>query len=67
MKTNPFARSILKIRFILLCVAVLGMAGAGWCLGQTLTVRYGQATVVRAGSVQVPNVSFGDAMACLPR
>jgi len=65
MKTNPFARSILKIRFIVFCVAVLGMAGAGWGLGQTLTVRYGQATAVRTGSVQVPNVSIGDAMARL--
>ena len=65
MKTNPFARSILKIRVILLCVVVLGMAGGGWALGQSLTARYGQGVPGWAGSMQVPNVNIGDAMARL--
>jgi len=65
MKTNPFARSILKIRFILLCVAVLGMAGAGWGLGQSTTMRYGRVTAITAGAPQFPNVSLADAMANL--
>ncbi len=63
MKTNPFARGILKIRVILFCLAVVGMAGVGLRLGESLTVRFGQTTAPRAGGPQAPNVGLADAMA----
>lgn len=63
MKTNRVARGILKIRVALLCLAVVGMAGAGFSLGESLTVRFGQTAARWTGGPQPPNVSLADAMA----
>jgi hypothetical protein len=65
MKTNSFARGILKIRVIVFCLAVAGMAGAGSSLGGFLTVRSGQSTAVRTAEPQAPNGSIGDAIAAV--
>ena len=65
MKTNPIARRILKIRVILFCLAVVGMAGLGFSLGESLTLRLGQTTALRTAGPQAPNVSLADAMAAI--
>ena len=62
MKTNPFARGIVKIRVILFCLGVVGMAGAGFSLGESLSVRFGQTTAPSSGCPQAPNVSLGELM-----
>jgi hypothetical protein len=62
MKTNPIARDILKIRVILFCLAVVGMAGIGSSLGDSLTVRYGLNSTSQIGGPQAPNVSLAEAM-----
>jgi hypothetical protein len=63
MKTNPFARGILKIRVILFCLAVVGMAGVGFNLGESLTLRLGQTTAPQTGGPQAPSVSLAEALA----
>ena len=63
MKTNRFARSILKIRVVLFCLAVVGMAGVGFSLGESLTVRLGQTTAPQTEVPQAPSGSLADAMA----
>jgi len=63
MKTNAAARGILKIRVIVFCLAVVGMAGVGFSLGELLTVRFGQITALQTGSPQAPTVNLGDLMA----
>ena len=63
MKTNPFARGILKVRVIVFCLAVVGMVGVGFGLGESVTVRWGQTTDPQAEVPQAPNASFADLMA----
>ena len=63
MKTNQFARSLLKIRVTLFSLALFGMAGVGLSLGASLTVRLGQTATLPTGGTQAPNVSLADAMA----
>ena len=62
MKTNSFARGILKIRVIVFGLAVVGMAVIGFSLGGSLTVRYGLNSTSQVGGPQAPNVSLADAM-----
>jgi hypothetical protein len=62
MKTNPIARGILKIRVIVFCLAVVGMAGIGFSLGESLTVQYGLNSTSQIGGPQTPNVSLAEAM-----
>ena len=63
MKTNPAARMILKIRFVALCVAIAGMAGLGFTLGQSPVARLGQTTALQCQGPQAPHMSLGDLMA----
>lgn len=63
MKTNPFARVILKIRVILFGLAVVGMTGVGFSLGEALTVRLGQTTTPQTTVPQSPNGRLADVMA----
>jgi len=63
MKTNRAARTILKIRFIVLCVAIVGMAGLGFTLGKSSAVRVGQTTALQCQGPQAPNMNLGDLMA----
>lgn len=39
MKTNPFVRSLLKVRVVFLLVAAVAMAGAGLALGDVLPLK----------------------------
>jgi hypothetical protein len=65
MKTNRFARTILKTRIVVFCLAVVGMAGIGFSLGDYMQERYGQTTACAIRNPQVPNVSLAEAMARL--
>ena len=65
MKTHSFARGILRIRVILVCLAVVGMTGVGFSLGESVTVRYGLNSTSQIGGPQAPNVSLADAMAAV--
>jgi len=62
MKTNRAARVMLKIRFIALCVAVVGMAGLGAKLGESSNVRWVQAAALQVQYPQAPSMSIGDLM-----
>jgi hypothetical protein len=62
MKTNRAARVVLKIRFIALCVAVVGMAGVGARLGESSNVRWVQAAAPQVQHPQSPSMSIGDLM-----
>jgi hypothetical protein len=66
MKTNPFARGILRIRAIVLCLAIVGLAVAEVVVGSSLGARYGQYTTVQTHAPQAPNLSLGDLMAAAP-
>ena len=65
MKTNSFARGILRIRAIVLCLAVVGLVLAEFGLGESLTMRYGLNSASQTGGPQAPNVSLADAMAAV--
>ena len=61
MKTNSFARGILKIRVIALCLAIVGLAVVEVGLGESVAARYEQYTAAQAP--QAPNLGIGDLMA----
>ena len=63
MKTNPSARRILKIRGIVMCLALVGMVGIAFWLGQTLATRVGQTTPPQTEGPQAPNSSLADLLA----
>ncbi len=63
MKTNSFARSILRIRVTVLCLAIVGLVVAEIGFGETLAFRYGQYTAAQTQAPQAPNFSISDLMA----
>ena len=66
MKTNPFARGILRIRFIVFCLAIVGLVVAEVGLGESLAARFGQYTAVQTQTPQVPSLGVGDLMNACP-
>ena len=66
MKTNPIARGILRIRAIVLCVAIVGLVVAEVGLGQSLAARYAQYTPAYTQTPQAPSLSIDDFMAAAP-
>jgi hypothetical protein len=66
MKTNSFARRILRIRAIVLCLAIVGLAVVEVGLGESLVVRYGYFNAVQSQAQQAPGLSMGDLMAAAP-
>ena len=60
MKTNPAARLILRIRAMVLCLALLGMVGIAFKLGEFLAVRVGPPASPKAEIPTSPNVGFAD-------
>jgi hypothetical protein len=62
MKTNSFARGILRIRAIVLCLAIVGLVVAEVGFGQSLAARIGQMSVRQTDSPATPNVSISDLM-----
>ena len=63
MKTNSFARGILRIRAIVICLCIVGMVGVSFCLSESLAARIGQTTARQTDSPAAPNVSLSDMMA----
>jgi hypothetical protein len=63
MNTNPYARFILKLRLVLFCLAVVGLAVAEIGLGQSLAARYGQYGAAPGQTQQAPSLTIGDVMA----
>ena len=63
MKTNRIARSILKIRLIVISLAIVGLAVAEVGLGGSIAARFGQYTAPQTQGPQVPSLSVGDFMA----
>ena len=66
MKTNRIARSIRKIRLIVISLAVLGLAVVEVGFGESLAARLGQYTAAQTQGPQVPSLSIGDIMAAAP-
>jgi hypothetical protein len=63
MKTNRSARWIVRIRVLLVCLALVTIAGIEFGVSQSLANRIGQVSVRQTDSPQVPNVSISDLMA----
>jgi hypothetical protein len=63
MKTNPSARWFVRIRGIVICLALVGMVGVALSLGESLAARVGQTTARQTDSPAAPNVSISDLMA----
>jgi len=60
MKTNRSALWIARIRGIMLGLALAGMVGAAFCLGESLAARFGQTTPLQTEEAPTPNVNLGD-------
>ena len=58
MKTNAYARNLLRIRVTALCLAIIGLAAVELRMGESLVARFGQTTAVRADGAQSPNVNL---------
>jgi hypothetical protein len=66
MKTNSLARSILRIRAIVLCLAIVGLAVAEVGFGESLAARFGQTTAAQTEAPQASSQGLGDLMAACP-
>jgi uncharacterized membrane protein len=66
MKTTRSARWIVRIRGIAICLALVGMVGVAFCLGESLAARIGQTTARQTDRPTAPNVSLSDLMAAAP-
>ena len=65
MKTNRSARRVRKLQITLLCLAIAGLAGLEFTVGESLAARFGQVSVRQTEGPQVPNVSLADVMGAL--
>jgi flagellar basal body-associated protein FliL len=63
MKTNSSARRFVRIRGIVICLALVGMVGIAFWSGASLATRVGQTTAPQTEGPQAPNVNFADLMA----
>jgi hypothetical protein len=63
MKTNSAARWFVRIRVIVICLALVGMVGVAFSLGESLAARVGQTTVRQTDNPAAPNPSIS-AMLC---
>jgi hypothetical protein len=59
MKTNPVARYLVRIRIIMVCVAI---AGLELYVGASVAAQMGQVTGCRTQGAQAPNVNISDLM-----
>ena len=66
METNRSALWIVRLRGIVLGLALLGMVGAAFGLGASLAARFGQTTTAQTETAPAPNVNLGDLLACCP-
>jgi hypothetical protein len=63
MKTSRSARRIVRIRAIVVYLAIAAVAAVEFRLGETLAGRIGHTTGVQTDGPPVPSVSFSDLMA----
>jgi hypothetical protein len=63
MKTNFVARGLVKIRGIAIRLALVGMVGVTFWLGESLAARVGQTTAPQTEGPQIPNANRADLMA----
>ena len=63
MRTNSVARFIVRIRVIILCVALAAIVGLELSVSESLAARIGQTTARQTDSPAAPNVSIPDLMA----
>lgn len=62
MKTNPAARSLVKIRFFLLCTSLAAIVGFEFYFGADFAARIGQTTGLQTGYPAAPSINLGDLM-----
>ena len=65
MKTNHTARWMASVRRLMLGLALAGMVGSTFWLGECLTVRFGQPTARQTEELPAPNVKLGDLVAAV--
>jgi hypothetical protein len=63
MKINASARYLVRIRVIIICLAIAAVAGIEFWVGESLAARIGQTTALQTDSPPAPNVSISDLMA----
>jgi hypothetical protein len=63
MKTNPAARKLVRIRFIILGTVMAALVGLAGYEGASLAARLGQIPQYVTASPAAPNVDLGDLMA----
>jgi hypothetical protein len=62
MKINSSARRFVKIRSIVFCLALIGMVGIAFSLGEFLAGRVGRIPAPQTEVQPVPNASIADLM-----
>ena len=65
MKTNPAARTLVKIRFLLLCASLAAIVGLEFYFGAAFAARIGQTTVIQTDSPAAPSMNLGDVMSAV--
>ena len=65
MKTNPAARTLVKIRFLLLCASLAAIVGLEFYFGAAFAARISQTTVIQTDSPAAPNMNLGDVMSAV--
>ena len=63
MKTNSSARWFVRIRGIVMCLALVGMVGFAFSMGESLAARIGTTTARQTDSPATLNASIEDLMA----
>jgi hypothetical protein len=63
MKTNRSALWIVRIRGIMLSLALVGMVGVAFGFGESLAARFGQTSASHSAGAPAPNVNLGDLIA----
>ena len=65
MKTNPGARTLVKIRLLLLCASLAAIVGLEFYFGAAFAARLGQTTVIQSDSPAAPSMDLGDVMSAV--
>jgi len=66
MKTNPFARCLVRIRVLLLCVSLVGILGLEFYLVPGFARRIGQVSESQMSGPVTPPMDLADLMAAAP-
>jgi hypothetical protein len=65
MKTNPATRTLVKIRFFLLCASLAAIVGLEFYFGAAFAARIGPTTVIQSDSPAAPNMNLGEVMSAV--